>query len=290
MTDTCASAPTLNFQTVTGGDVTSEQLAQNAPETTKVFEIDRIGLSIDGNAILSDVSLEFPAGEVVALVGHNGSGKSSLLKILARQLTPTSGTAAYGGRDLKQYQARDFARSVAYLPQDLNTGSDMTIRELVGCGRYPWHGALGRFSEIDKQKVEAAIAATHIETFAERVVGTLSGGERQRAWIAMLIAQDAHCLLLDEPTGALDIAHQVEVLSLVRRLAHEGGRSVVIVLHDINMAARFCDRIHALKGGRVVASGTPGEILVPATLHAIYGIVMDVISVPTLSHPLAYAC
>ncbi|MNL38156.1 Iron(3+)-hydroxamate import ATP-binding protein FhuC [compost metagenome] len=121
------------------------------------------------------------------------------------------------------------------------------------------------------------------------MVGTLSGGERQRAWIAMLIAQDANCLLLDEPTAALDIAHQIEVLSLVRRLAHEGGRSIVIVLHDINMAARFCDRIHALKGGRVVASGTPDGILVPETLRSIYGIDMDVIAASSLSHPLAYA-
>lgn len=269
--------------------MTSAQLTQYASETLETFTVQNVDLTIDGNAILSDVSLDFPAGEVVALVGHNGSGKSSLLKILARQLEPSFGVVAYGGRDLKIYNARDFARSVAYLPQDLSTGSDMTIRELVGCGRYPWHGALGRFSALDRQKVEEAIEATHIGKFAERMVGTLSGGERQRAWIAMLIAQDARCLLLDEPTAALDIAHQIDVLSLVRRLAHESGRSVVIVLHDINMAARFCDRIHALKGGRVVASGTPGDILVPDTLRSIYGIDMDVIATSNLSHPLAYA-
>lgn len=268
----------------------SVQLAHKALDTSQAFTVQNAGLSIDGNAILSDVDLNFPAGEVVALVGHNGSGKSSLLKILARQLAPTTGSVAYVGRDLKDYDGRDFARSVAYLPQDLSTGSEMTIRELVGCGRYPWHGALGRFSAIDRQKVEEAIEATHIGKFADRVVGTLSGGERQRAWIAMLIAQDARCLLLDEPTAALDIAHQIEVLSLVRRLAHEGGRSVIIVLHDINMAARFCDRIHALKGGRVVASGTPADILVPDTLRAIYGIDMDVIATSSLYHPLAYAC
>jgi iron complex transport system ATP-binding protein len=278
------------LKTRIGNAVALARSAHDTIETTNAFAVDRIDLSIDGRAILSEVSLSFPAGEVVALVGHNGSGKSSLLKILARQLTPTAGSVAYSGRDLRHSPGRDFARSVAYLPQDLGTGSEMTIRELVACGRYPWHGALGRFSPVDKQKVEAAIAATHIEPFADRLVGTLSGGERQRAWIAMLIAQDARCLLLDEPTAALDIAHQVEVLSLVRRLAHEGGRSVVIVLHDINMAARFCDRIHALKGGRVVASGTPAEILVPKTLRAIYGIEMDVVAVPALPHPLAYAC
>lgn len=267
----------------------SAQLAQPALDTTNAFAVDKVGLSIDGNSILSDVSLDFPAGEVVALVGHNGSGKSSLLKILARQLNPNSGAVTYNGRDLRYYDGRDFARSVAYLPQDLSSGSDMTIRELVGCGRYPWHGALGRFSATDRQKVEEAIEATHIAKFADRMVGTLSGGERQRAWIAMLIAQDARCLLLDEPTAALDIAHQIEVLSLVRRLAHEGRRSVVIVLHDINMAARFCDRIHALKGGHVVASGTPDDILVPDTLQTIYGIDMDVIGASNLSYPLAYA-
>ncbi|KPF42629.1 ABC transporter ATP-binding protein [Rhizobium sp. AAP43] len=270
--------------------MTSAQNTGGTPKLTQTFVVENIGLSIEGNAILSDVSLDFPAGEVVALVGHNGSGKSSLLKILARQLMPTVGSVNYGGRDLDLYHSREFARSVAYLPQDLGTGAEMTIRELVACGRYPWHGALGRFSDTDRSMVDAAISATHIERYADRVVGTLSGGERQRAWIAMLIAQDARCLLLDEPTAALDIAHQIEVLSLVRRLAHEAGRSVVIVLHDINMAARFCDRIHALKGGRVVASGKPGEILRPDTLNAIYGIDMDVISVPHLPHPLAYAC
>lgn len=262
---------------------------QGLPQAAGGFAARRIGLSIDGSRILSEVSLDFPAGEVVALVGHNGSGKSSLLKILARQVQPTSGSVTYGDRDVAHYSGRDFARSVAYLPQDLSSGSDMTIRELVGCGRYPWHGALGRFSDLDREKVDAAMEATHIGQFADRVVGTLSGGERQRAWIAMLIAQDARCLLLDEPTAALDISHQVEVLSLVRGLAHEGGRSVVIVLHDINMAARFCDRIHALKGGHVVASGTPTDVLTPATLGDIYGIAMDVVSVPNLAHPLAYA-
>lgn len=264
--------------------------AQDAPDTQKAFAVDGVTLVIDGNAILSDVSLDFLEGEVVALVGHNGSGKSSLLKILARQLTPTTGSVAYAGRDVWRYHGHEFPRCVAYLPQDLGTGSDMTIRELVACGRYPWHGALGRFSAVDREKVEGAIAATHIDKFADRMVGTLSGGERQRAWIAMLIAQDARCLLLDEPTAALDIAHQIEVLSLVRRLARENGRSVVIVLHDINMATRFCDRIHALKGGRLVASGTPAQILVPELLYTIYGIKMEVISAPHLSHPLAYAC
>lgn len=257
-------------------------------EFGQAFSVYNIHLTIDGREILSDVTLEFPAGEVVALVGHNGSGKSSLLKILARQLTATVGTSAYADRELATYDNRSFARTIAYLPQDLSTGSDMTVRELVACGRYPWHGALGRFSAEDREKVDAAIQATGIEAYADRLVGTLSGGERQRAWIAMLVAQDASCLLLDEPTAALDIAHQLEVLSLIRQLAHDAGKSVVVVLHDINMAARFCDRIHALKSGRVVASGLPEEILAPDTLYSIYGIEMNVIAASKANHLIAY--
>ena len=257
-------------------------------EFGQAFSVYNIHLTIDGREILSDVTLEFPAGEVVALVGHNGSGKSSLLKILARQLTATAGTSAYADRELATYDTRSFARTIAYLPQDLSTSSDMTVRELVACGRYPWHGALGRFSAEDREKVDAAIQATGIEAYADRLVGTLSGGERQRAWIAMLVAQDASCLLLDEPTAALDIAHQLEVLSLIRQLAHDAGKSVVVVLHDINMAARFCDRIHALKSGRVVASGLPAEILAPDTLYSIYGIEMNVIAASKANHLIAY--
>lgn len=264
------------------------QEIEKADRITKAFAVQNIGLVIDRRVILSDVTLDFPAGEVVALVGHNGSGKSSLLKILARQILPTSGSVSYDRQNLRNFQDRAFARSVAYLPQDVSTGSEMTVRELIACGRYPWHGALGRFTKIDHEKVEAALQATQIVSLGERIVGTLSGGERQRAWIAMMIAQDAHCLLLDEPTAALDVVHQIEVLSLVQRLAHEGLRSVVIVLHDINMAARFCDRVHALKSGTVVASGPPKDILVPKVLRDIYGIEMDVISSPNLANPLAY--
>ncbi len=197
------------------------------------------------------------------------------MKILARQLTPTAGSVAYAGRDLKQYDGRDFARSVAYLPQDLSTGSDMTIRELVACGRYPWHGALGRFSDLDRQKVEAAIEATHIERFADRMVGTLSGGGAPAG-------MDRHADRTGRKTACCSTSRLLHSISPIRSkscrwcggLRMRGGRSIVIVLHDINMAARFCDRIHALNGGRVVASGTPDGILVPETLRSIYGIDM----------------
>ncbi|WP_313196032.1 ATP-binding cassette domain-containing protein [Shinella zoogloeoides] len=254
------------------------------------FRLEGIGLTIDRLPIVRNVSLAFPKGKVTALVGHNGSGKSTLLKIMARQMTADTGAVLYDGRPLAAFGERAFAREIAYLPQDMGAGADMTVRELVACGRYPWHGPLGRFGETDRQKVEAALEATHLVHFGHRLVSTLSGGERQRAWIAMLVAQDSKCLLLDEPTAALDIAHQMEVLSLVRALSHEKGLSVAIVLHDINMAARFCDLIHALKDGTVVASDSPDRLLTPATLRGIYGIDMNVLPHPGLSVPLAYVC
>jgi iron complex transport system ATP-binding protein len=195
----------------------------------------------------------------------------------------------FEGRALSAWSDRDYARKVAYLPQQTPPAAGMLVRELVALGRYPWHGALGRFSEIDRKKVESAMALTHIEPFADRLVDTLSGGERQRAWIAMLVAQDAECLLLDEPTSALDIAHQIEVLSLVKQLARERNLGVVVVLHDVNMAARFCDEIIALHSGKLIARGKPEKIMTPAELETIYGIPMGVMPSPDHGHLISFA-
>ena len=149
-------------------------------------------------------------------------------------------------------------------------------------------GGVARFGEQDRTKVEEALRLTHIEHLSDRLVDTLSGGERQRVWIAMLVAQDSRCLLLDEPTSALDVAHQIEVLSLVRDLSHAKGLGVVVVLHDINMAARFCDRIFALKGGHFIAEGAPGEVMKAETLKDIYGVAMDILPNPVTGAPIAY--
>jgi iron complex transport system ATP-binding protein len=164
----------------------------------------------------------------------------------------------------------------------------MLVRELVALGRYPWHGALGRFGEADERKVAEAMALTGVDGLTGRLVETLSGGERQRVWLAMLIAQDAESLLLDEPISALDIARQIDVLSLVRRLAAERGLGVVIVLHDVNLAARYCDEIVALRSGRLLARGTPGDIMRPDVLGAVYGIEMEVMERPGSGRPLAF--
>ncbi|AJY48005.1 iron-hydroxamate transporter ATP-binding subunit [Martelella endophytica] len=262
----------------------------SAPQTLQAtgFTTRDLCFSVEARPLLSGISIDFPQGVVSALVGHNGSGKSTLLKLLARQQQPSGGSIVFDGEPLQAIGARDFARRVAYLAQDTSSATGMSVRELVACGRYPWHGAVGRFSDNDREKVETALAMAGLEAMAERMVDTLSGGERQRAWIAMLIAQDSRCLLLDEPTSALDIAHQIEVLSLIRRLSHDNGLSVIVVLHDINMAARFCDHIYALKGGKLVADGRPDTFLNAETLRAIYGVEMGVIPHPDSAMPLAY--
>ncbi|MEW5422998.1 ABC transporter ATP-binding protein [Amorphus sp. 3PC139-8] len=253
------------------------------------FEARALGFEVDGRKILDAIELAIAPGCVTGLIGHNGSGKSTLVKLLAGQLTPNAGNLTYAGQPVRAWPERQFARSVAYLPQQAPGATGLTVRELVRLGRYPWHGALGRFGSRDHEVVDDAIAQCGLEPLAERMVDTLSGGERQRAWIAMTLAQDPQCLLLDEPTSALDIAHQIEVLSLVQRLSRERGMTAVVVLHDVNMAARFCDRLHALKAGRLIASGTPVEIMTQASLSEIYGVEMQILQHPTLQIPVACA-
>lgn len=254
-----------------------------------LFELADVHVRVEGRTLLHPLSLAVPAGRVIGLIGHNGSGKSTLLKLLGRQLAASGGEIRFEGRPLAAWGTRDFARRVAYLPQSSPATGGMTARELIALGRYPWHGALGRFGAVDRRKVEEAIALTDTGAFADRLVDTLSGGERQRVWLAMLVAQDPDCLLLDEPISALDVAHQIEVLALVRRLGHARGLTVVVVLHDVNMAARFCDELLALHSGRLIARGTPAELMTPETLHAIYGIAMEVLTrgdAPPVALPL----
>lgn len=279
MNDRAVSGMTLGDEVVVpewrgGANLQAQAVAR------PMYELEGASFVAGERTLLQPLTLSLKAGRVSGLIGHNGSGKSTLLKLLARQMTVSAGAVRFGGRPLPQWRSREFARKVAYLPQQPPAADAMTVRELAALGRYPWHGALGRFSEADHAKVDEAICLTDLTAFADRAVDSLSGGERQRAWIAMLVAQDSECLLLDEPTSALDIAHQLEVLELVRSLSRERGLGVVVVLHDINMAARFCDDLIALKGGRLLASGPVAEIVQADRLGEIYGVRMG-----TIAHP-----
>lgn len=254
-----------------------------------MFDVSAATFEVNDTPLLHPIDLALAPGQVVGLIGHNGSGKSTLLKLLAHQQAPSGGEIRLDGTPLGEWKGRAFARRVAYLPQQLPPAEDLTGRELVGFGRYPWQGLLGRPSREDKAQVARAMTLTGTQAFADRMVDTLSGGERQRIWLAMLLAQGSQYLMLDEPLAALDIAHQIEVLELVRRLCQELGLGVVIVLHDINLAARYCDRLVALHGGRLLAEGTPEAIMTGDTLKAIYGIPMHVISHPSGEHRVAVA-
>jgi iron-chelate-transporting ATPase len=271
-------------------DIASPDRAANtAPSASEpLFALEGVGFSVGDRALLEPLTLDLGAGKVIGILGHNGSGKSTLLKLLARQQRPSRGSLHFAGRPIESWDNRAFARKLAYLPQQTPPAAGMLVKELVALGRYPWHGALGRFGQRDRDKVAQAMALTDIEPFADRLADSLSGGERQRAWLAMLVAQDAQCLLLDEPIAALDLSHQVEVLTLVRQLSHQAGLGIVVVLHDVNMAARFCDEIVALHSGRLVARGTPEQIVRPDILRAIYGIEVGVMPHPDGGRPLAF--
>lgn len=256
--------------------------------SSATFTVCDTQFSASGRKLFNAASLSFPGGEFTALIGHNGSGKSTLLKLLGRHFKPTAGMLLLNGQPLDRWSSNEFARQVAYVPQQLPAAEGMTVYELISLGRYPWHGALGRFKTTDRDKVEDAISAAGLSPLASRYVDSLSGGERQRAWIAMAIAQDPRCLLLDEPTSALDIAHQIEILSLLRHLCHAKGVTVIAVLHDVNMAARYCHNLVALKSGGVIAQGAPHELVQADVLKDIYGIEMGTFLHPCEGHPVSY--
>ncbi|WP_404382977.1 ABC transporter ATP-binding protein [Caenispirillum salinarum] len=252
-----------------------------------MYRLDDIAVRHGAREVLRVDRLKIAADAFTVILGHNGSGKSTLMGLLARQHRPGQGEIRLDGMPLSAYSARRLARRVAFLPQRLPEVPGLTVRELVRLGRFPWRGALGRWRPADEAAVADALECTGVAPFAETLVDHLSGGERQRAWIAMLLAQGSPILLLDEPTSALDLAHQVEVLALLRRLNTERGRGVVVILHDVNLAARHADRIVALKGGRIVFDGGPGALMQRDVLSGLYGIDISLVSHPARPEPVA---
>ena len=239
--------------------------------------------------IVEDLDLDVPAGRVTAIIGANGCGKSTLLRGLTRQLAPRAGSIEVLGRDAARASARDYARTVALLPQHPVAPEGMTVAQLVARGRHPHRGLLGGRSAGDDAAIASALERTDLVELADREAGTLSGGQRQRAWLALVLAQQTPVVLLDEPTSYLDLSHQVEVLDLVRALPDPrgGGRATVVaVLHELNLAARSADHIVAMAAGRVVAQGTPGEVIVPEVLAEVFGLDADVVADPLLGHPV----
>lgn len=245
-----------------------------------------ISLGYRGRAVIDRLDLAVPPGAVTSVVGANGCGKSTLLRGLARLLPPSHGAVLLDGEDIAALPTKEVARRVGLLPQQPVVPPGLTVVELVHHGRHP-HQRWGRVrAEEDAAVVAEALELTGTTELADRAVDELSGGQRQRVWIALTLAQRTDVLLLDEPTSFLDIAHQVEVLDLVRRLNAERGTTVVMVMHDLAMAARCSDHLVAMRDGVVVASGPPGEVVTEELVELVFGIRSRVIADPDTGTPV----
>ena len=236
------------------------------------FGFKDISVSYGKKPVLTGLTLEVPKGKIVTLIGKNGCGKSTLLKVVPRAVTPKGGAAFYMDKALGAYPPKQTARKIAYLSQIHTSPPDISVRTLVSYGRYPY-SVFGRgLSWEDGEIIDRALALTGLSNLQDRIVGTLSGGERQRAWIAMAVAQEPEVPILDEPTTYLDVSYQVEVLELIRRLNRDCGMTILMVLHDLNFAARYSDLLCAIKNGTIHRFGTPKEIITEENLEEIFDI------------------
>jgi len=238
------------------------------------------------STILHDLDLVVPTGRITAIVGANGCGKSTLLRTMSRLITPSKGRVLLDGKSVHRYPTRELARSLGLLPQAPIAPEGITVADLVGRGRHPHHGLLSRWSRRDDEAVATALEVTRIADLADRAVDELSGGQRQRVWIAMALAQETELLLLDEPTTFLDVSHQVEVLDLLTDLNQTRGITIVMVLHDLNLAARYADNLVAMAQGRLHASGAPEEVLTVENVLHVFGLRSRVIPDPISGKPL----
>jgi iron complex transport system ATP-binding protein len=253
---------------------------------TPALEARGVSLAYEQTVVFEGLDLRIETGEVTTLIGANGCGKSTLLKAFGRLLTPTAGTVELDGRGVRSIPTREVARRLAILPQKPLTPSATTVRDLVSRGRHPHQSLLKPWTPADTVAVDEALAATGLETLADRDTASLSGGQLQRAWIALVLAQRAPTILLDEPTTFLDLSHQLDVLRLVRSINRERGATVVMVLHDLTLAGRYSDRLVVVGGGRVIADGTPWEVLTPAVLREAFDLDAIVIPDPSSGSPL----
>ncbi|WP_298863336.1 ABC transporter ATP-binding protein [Microbacterium sp.] len=250
------------------------------------LEASGVTLGYGDRVVVEGLDLTIARGRITCLVGANGCGKSTLLRALARLLKPESGEVLLDGRSIHSLPTREVARVLGLLPQSPIAPEGIAVADLVGRGRHPHQKALARWSTRDYEVVADALEATGIADLADRSVDELSGGQRQRVWIAMALAQETDILLLDEPTTFLDVAHQVEVLDLITDLSLERGTTIVMVLHDLNLAARYAHELVAMRDGRVHAVGTPDQILTSELVQQVFGLRSLVTDDPATGKPM----
>ena len=247
---------------------------------------DGLTLGYDGPPIISDLDVTLLDGRVTAIVGANACGKSTLLRGLARLLKPRSGAVFLDGKAIAGLSTTEVAKTLGLLPQTPLAPDGITVADLVSRGRYPHQGWFRRWTAEDHDAAVRALAATGTADLADREVRQLSGGQRQRVWVAMALAQETGLLLLDEPTTHLDINHQVELLRLLRTLNAGSGKTIVAVLHDLNLACRYCDHIIAMAGGRIVAEGAPQDVITAELVAEVFGLDCVIVPDPVAGTPM----
>ena len=253
---------------------------------TPRMRAEALTLGYDHIPIIDDLDLDLMPGAITVIVGANASGKSTLLKGLARLLKPEAGQVTLGGQNIAALPGKKVATVVGLLPQQPIAPDGITVADLVGRGRYPHQGWFRQWSSTDDEIVAAAMAATNTEQLAARHLEDLSGGQRQRVWIAMALAQDPEILLLDEPTTFLDVTHQIEVLDLLLERNRERDTTVVMVLHDLNLAARYADHLVVMRAGRIVANGTPAETLTTEIVRDAFDLEARIVPDPVCGAPM----
>ena len=258
----------------------------HTPVATSRLRADRLSLGYADRPVVHHLDLAVPDGRITVIVGANGCGKSTLLRGLARLLRPATGTVLLDGHSIHHRSSREVARTLGLLPQNPVAPEGLTVVDLVGRGRHPHSGPVRRWSAVDDVAVARALDLTDTFDLAHRPVDELSGGQRQRVWIAMALAQETDLLLLDEPTTYLDVTHQVEVLDLLVDLNGSRGATVVMVLHDLNLAGRYADHLVALREGTVVAAGSPTEMVTPELVREVFGLEARIIEDPVSGTPL----
>lgn len=257
-----------------------------ATQSASILEGRALTLAYEGRRVTTDLDVVIPDGKVTVIVGPNACGKSTLLRALSRLLVPVSGDVRLRGRDIRHYGAKELAHELGLLPQAPVAPHGICVADLVARGRFPHQRLLRQWSEADESAVRQAMTQTRVDDLAARPVDELSGGQRQRVWLAMALAQETPLLLLDEPTTWLDIAHQFEVLELCRRLNHESGRTLVMVLHDLNQAIRYADHLIAMRAGAIVAAGAPEAIMTPALVETVFGMTSRIVADPVTGTPM----
>jgi iron complex transport system ATP-binding protein len=245
-----------------------------------------LSLSYENASIVRRLSLTLRHGQMTVLVGPNGCGKSTLLRGLSRLLKPAHGSVVLEGQNIWQLSTKALACRMGILPQGPTAPEGLTVFELVAQGRYPHQSWARQWSAQDERITREAMDITGVAAFADRPVDTLSGGQRQRAWIAMTLAQDSDFILLDEPTTFLDLAYQIEVLDLLQDLNQRRGKTIVMVLHDLNQACRYADTLVAMRGGEIVAQGSPMQVVTPQMVCEVFGLSCCVIPDPVTGTPL----